>query len=65
MQCLCLGVVVMAKNIYVLEIIMLEEASNDKEINNDIGELIGLIEDKGYLLQSKEGTAVAIDATIE
>ena len=43
---MCLGVVVMAKNIYVLEIIMLEEASNDKEINNDIGELIGLIEDK-------------------
>ena len=55
----------MAKNIYVLEIIMLEEASNDKEISNDIGELIGLIEDKGYLLQSKEGAAVAIDATIQ
>ena len=55
----------MSKTIYVLEIIMMEEASGDKEINNDIGELIGLIEDKGYLLQSKEGTAVAIDATIE
>ena len=52
----------MSKTIYVLEIIMMEEASGDKEINNDIGKLIGLIEDKGFLLQSREGTAEAIDA---
>ena len=52
----------MSKTIYVLEIIMMEEASGDKEINNDIGELIGLIEDKGFLLQSRESTAEAIDA---
>ena len=55
----------MPKNIYVLEIIMLEEASVDKNISNDIGELIGHIEDKGYLLQTREGIASAIDATID
>jgi hypothetical protein len=52
----------MSKTINVLEIIMTEEAVNDKEIGNDISNLIQLIERKGFLLQHQEGTAEAIDA---
>ena len=52
----------MGSNIYVVEIMMLEQATNDKEIDNDLSELIGLIEDKGYLLQHKEGIAEAFES---
>lgn len=52
----------MSKKINVLEIIMTEEAVDDKDIGNDISNLIQLIESKGFLLQHREGIAEAIDA---
>ena len=52
----------MSKKVNVLEIIMTEEAANDKDIGNDTSNLIQLIESKGFLLQHREGIAEAIDA---
>lgn len=52
----------MSKKINVLEIIMTEDAVDDKDIGNDISNLIQLIESKGFLLQHREGIAEAIDA---
>jgi hypothetical protein len=52
----------MSKKINVLEIIMTEEAVDDKEIGNEISNLIQLIDSKGFLLQHREGIAEAIDA---
>ena len=49
----------------VLEIIMNADAVNDKEIGNDISNLIQLIDSKGLLLQHSEGTANVIDATLD
>ena len=52
----------MSKKINVLEIIMTEDAVDDKDIGNDISNLIQLIESKWFLLQHREGIAEAIDA---
>ena len=52
----------MSKKINVLEIIMTEDAVDDKDLGNDISNLIQLIESKGFLLQHREGIAEAIDA---
>ena len=52
----------MSKKINVLEIIMTEDAVDDKDIGNDISNLIQLIESKGFLLQHREGIAEAIYA---
>ena len=52
----------MSKKVNVLEIIMTEEAANDKDIGNDTSNLIQLIESKGFLLQHRGGIAEAIDA---
>ena len=52
----------MSKKVNVLEIIMTEEAVNDKDIGNDTSNLIQLIESKGFLLQHRRGIAEAIDA---
>ena len=52
----------MSKKINVLEIIMTEDAVDDKDIGNDISNLIQLIESKGFLLQHREGIAEAIAA---
>ena len=49
----------------VLEIIMNADAVDDKEIGNDISNLIQLIDSKGLLLQHSEGTANVIDATLD
>ena len=41
---------------------MTEYAVADKDIGNDISNLIHLLESKGFLLQHREGIAEAIDA---
>ncbi len=52
----------MSSKLTVLEIIMTEEAIDDKQVDLAISELIEYLDDRGFLLQHSEGLAHAIDA---
>ena len=52
----------MSSKVTVLQIIMTEEAIDDKQVGLAISELIEYIDDRGFLLQHSEGLAEAIDA---
>ncbi len=52
----------MSSKLTVLEIIMTEEAIDDKQVGLAISELIEYLDDRGFLLQHSEGLAHAIDA---
>lgn len=51
----------MSSKVTVLQIIMTEEAIDDRQVGLAISELIQFIDDKGLLLQHSEGLAHAID----
>jgi len=52
----------LSSKLTVLEIIMTEEAIDDKQVGLAISELIEYLDDRGFLLQHSEGLAHAIDA---
>ena len=52
----------LSSKVNVLQIIMTEEAIDDRQVGLAISELIEYIDEKGFLLQHSEGLAHAIDA---